>query len=276
LIEYLVDGEPEDVTYANRSGREAGDMFPVYIGMRPDTALQVAPSFVGLMDELRISRQLVREPNLSPATTAPGSFTSMVLDLGFDASQVTRLQWTGRAEGQAELRLSVRGADSTAPFLEEDEGWIEVGPAGRPREPVSGRYVQVRGRMLPGAPSDPLPQLSRVAIRFEPNRPPNPPVYLMATSSGGTVRLEWSEVPEEDILGYRVYYGRRPGSYFGSDAERGPSPLDVGDRTSVELDGLENGVLYFFAVAAYDASGLTPRTRLSQEVSARPTRSLDD
>jgi hypothetical protein len=74
-----------------------------------------------------------------------------------------------------------------------------------------------------------------------------------------------------------VYYGTSRGEYFGEGAAPGASPVDVGKRTGLYIDGLENGVLYYFAVAAYDrrdgtddGRGIFHAGEFSREVSARP------
>ena len=87
----------------------------------------------------------------------------------------------------------------------------------------------------------------------------------------GSVDLQWAPAQDPDIDGYLVYYGERPGLYFGIDSELGDSPIDVGLATSVTLTGLQNGSLYYFAVSAYDASGIG-NTALSTEVAARPAK----
>jgi len=93
---------------------------------------------------------------------------------------------------------------------------------------------------------------------------------VMAVGGDGSVTLHWAAVPENDIVGYRVYYGSKPGRYFGTDAIQGASPVDVGKVNEITIDGLTNGRLYYFSVASYDASGISPQTVLSSEVSARP------
>jgi hypothetical protein len=74
-----------------------------------------------------------------------------------------------------------------------------------------------------------------------------------------------------------VYYGTSRGEYFGEGAALGASPIDAGKRTGLRIDGLENGVLYYFAVAAYDrrdgmdgSGGIAHTGEFSREVSARP------
>ncbi|MFW5747687.1 MAG: hypothetical protein ACOCX6_02700, partial [bacterium] len=71
--------------------------------------------------------------------------------------------------------------------------------------------------------------------------------------------------------GYLIFYGTRPGRYFGTDSDDGPSPVDAGMNTEFTLEGLENGKLYYFSVAAYDDATPPHRSGFSDEVSARPS-----
>jgi len=73
------------------------------------------------------------------------------------------------------------------------------------------------------------------------------------------------------VRGYLVYYGTSPGNYHGTGAGRGPSPIDAGSATELDLEGLENGRLYFFAVVCYDSTDPPHRSAFSVEVSARPS-----
>jgi hypothetical protein len=86
----------------------------------------------------------------------------------------------------------------------------------------------------------------------------------------GAVELSWKPSPDMDTAGYLVYYGNARGEYFGKDAILGVSPLDAGNRTRLRIEGLDNGVLYYFAVAAYDRALPYHMGEFSREVSARP------
>jgi hypothetical protein len=61
-----------------------------------------------------------------------------------------------------------------------------------------------------------------------------------------SLQLAWNANGEEDLRGYRLYYGTSPRSYGSS--------IDVGDCTSYELAHLDQGVTYYIAVSALDTS----------------------
>ncbi len=62
-----------------------------------------------------------------------------------------------------------------------------------------------------------------------------------------TVNISWLSNSDNDLAGYRVYYGTGTRNY--------QHYIDVGALTNAAIDGLSEGVTYYFAVTAYDASG---------------------
>ncbi len=48
--------------------------------------------------------------------------------------------------------------------------------------------------------------------------------------------------------------------------------IDAGTATSLQVTGLTNGNLYYFAVVAYDISSPRQQSDFGAEVSARPSR----
>ncbi len=63
--------------------------------------------------------------------------------------------------------------------------------------------------------------------------------------------------PLTDLMGYKLYYGTSSGVY-------GTNP-DIVDGITYKLSNLEDGIVYYFAVTAYDASG--NESNFSNEVS---------
>jgi hypothetical protein len=72
-----------------------------------------------------------------------------------------------------------------------------------------------------------------------------------------SVRLAWDANTESDLAGYVVHYGTASRSYTNSS--------DVGLVTTTTVSNLLEGVTYYFAVTAYNTSGL--ESEYSNEVS---------
>ena len=83
-------------------------------------------------------------------------------------------------------------------------------------------------------------------------------MILPEAASGARIRISWNNNTDPDTTGYKVYYGTASRNYKNS--------IDAGQFTTVELDGLTDGVTYYFSVTAYDKSG--NESTYSQEVQA--------
>lgn len=268
LLEYLVDGRPEDVIHVSRSGGEDGTVYFPYVGEASGRTVHLGVGFVGFLDELRLSRVRVEAPRLQRISPHPGTLVSEPLDLEFEGSRVLMIDGEIETPGRSEVLMYYWVGNRRDRMIVE---WVPVRP-GQMLDPApAGRYLRIRADLLPGAPTDGRPSVSWIEIDIERDAPPAPPAVVVAEPGDSSVRLDWSAVPEPDVAGYLVYYGTASGQYFGTDADRGPSPVDVGDATSITLDELENGRLYYFAVSAYDASRSFARGTLSREVTARPS-----
>lgn len=81
--------------------------------------------------------------------------------------------------------------------------------------------------------------------------------FQSMSAEAGSVTLAWDANTEPDVTGYIVHYGPQSGSYAGQ--------VDVGNQVQFVVPGLTSGQQYFFAVQAYNSSGL--KSALSAEVS---------
>ena len=73
-------------------------------------------------------------------------------------------------------------------------------------------------------------------------------LLLLPMAWAGQVTLTWDPNPEQDLAGYRVYYGSTSGGYTNF--------LDVGAVNLGTVPDLQDGAVYFFAVTAYNLEGL--------------------
>ncbi|MDR1218707.1 MAG: hypothetical protein LBK73_03750 [Treponema sp.] len=291
LLEYLVNGKIEAIAYATSTGREAGDVYTPLIG--EESAIVLGKQFSGLLDEVRISGGYRVDTEIGGTVytakfpASGGRIETRGIDLGELNVQILRVDaLTGRLSfvnnkirnefaGNAAIRFSdesalqffIRTSDSPYRWISE---WQALTPGTPLDEQVRGRYVQLAVQFYPSGEGEASPYLDEIRIVYKPDEPPPPPTLVVAIAGDGVVDLSWKNSPDIDTMGYFVYYGTVSGVYFGEDALLGESPIDVGKRTAVRIDGLKNGTLYYFAVAAYDS--LTPPHLgvFSREVTARP------
>jgi hypothetical protein len=280
ILEYLLDGVPEAIAWITSSGGEAGDVAVPRIGREHSSPLSLGAGFTGFLDELRVSRRFVEDPTLTRFLGRTGAAVSSILDLGFTATRILRIEATTSEPGDSAVQFSYQVSDVwTGPrLLKSDTDWVPFRPAGDLPETVRGRYVQLMVELFPDGTRTRSPRVSSIRVVYEPNIPPVPPAGLLASPGNGKVTLSWRKSTEPGVRGYMVYYGEAPSTYLGASsalgagASAGDSPIDAGESTRIEIGNLANGTLYYFAVVAYDSSEPRQQSAFSAEVSARPSR----
>jgi hypothetical protein len=288
LLEYLVNGSVEAVVYAAAAGREGGEVCPPVTG--EGSALVLGGRYTGLIDEFRIYGAYVETPALEKYPPQGGRAETRLLDLGPDYGPLLRVEASGGRSSAAGGRLinqfsgdrSFRFPDDSAlhffirlspgPAIPADTEWIPLEP-GRdlPGKPQA-RFVQIAVLLYPSGDGETSPYLESLRLVYQPQMPPQPPSQVTAIARDGAVDLSWKPSADKSVEGYLVYYGTAGGVYFGDEAFLGPSPINAGKRNSLRIDGLTNGVLYYFSVAAYDRLDPLHSGAFSREVTARPLK----
>jgi hypothetical protein len=286
LLEYLVNGKSEAIEYASSTGREGGEVYTPVIGEGGNFIL--GSHFMGLMDEFSIHRSWVDTGETRKYALRSGRVETQVFDLGEGSSGVLKVDAFGgrtsispgkinseyrergvfRFDDNSEMQFFVRAADN--PYRWTDADWQPFTPGVDLNGDIRGRYVQLAADFYPSGDGETSPYLEELRITYRPDEAPLPPAVVTALARNGAVELSWKNSPDTDTAGYLVYYGSARGEYFGNNAILGASPIDAGKRNTLRIEGLENGTLYYFAVAAYDRplhSG-----EFSREVAARPLR----
>jgi hypothetical protein len=286
LLEYLVDGKLEVLEYTTYSGREGGDVYTPIIG--EDCRLVLGGRFSGLMDEFRIYRNSLEKASLTRYSGRSGRVETRTLDLGYADSRVVKIEAfggrttnsSGKVRNEYAGNSSLSFSDysdikffirlSNSPYRWNEVPWVPFSP-GMELQQFRGRYVQLAVDFYPGADGETSPYLSELRVIYSAAEPPPPPAYVAAVARDGAVELTWRASPSRDVGGYYVYYGTASGDYLEAK-----SPLDAGSKTSIIIDGLKNGTLYYFAVAAYNKPNNEDRTfvpepgEFSREAAARP------
>ncbi|GHU65993.1 hypothetical protein FACS189447_05990 [Spirochaetia bacterium] len=290
LLEYLVDGRLAALDYATSSGREGGEVYTPVMG--DDGSMVLGERYSGLMDEFRVYGQYAASPVLA-RYPREGRAETRTIDLGQANSKVLKIEaFGGRSislagdmkniyagngnlnfSDYAELRFFVRVNDT--PYRWNEAPWVPVAAGADLGEALAGRYIQVAADFYPSGNGEATPYLDELRIVYQANEPPPPPALVTAIAKDGAVELSWKPVPSRDVGGYVIYYGTSSGEYFGEhailDGTETKSPINAGLRNSVRIEGLRNGTLYYFAVAAYDKT-LKEVGMFSREAAARPLR----
>jgi hypothetical protein len=310
LLEYLVNGRIENIAYTTGSGREGGDVYTPYPGR--DGQFILGGRFSGMLDEFRLYNRAINAPGRAAldrvshtALELPelakfprnGRFETRTLDLGEPRSTVLKLEASGGrfTAGQAGRKPAKNSYAGTGNFQFPDNSavqffirageepyrfdripWMPVTPGSELAGGLRGRYIQIAAALYPSGDCETTPYLEEIRIFYKSNEAPYPPSLVTAKALDGTVELSWRSSPDANTAGYLLYYGTSSGVYYGEGAVLGGSPIDMGRRNSIRIDGLKNGTLYYFAITAYDGTNPDFHSgKFSKEVTARPLRTLE-
>jgi len=284
MIEYLVNGKTESIEYATSTGKEGGEVYTPIAGEGGSFIL--GSGFSGMLDEFRIHNNhpgpVVRKYPLQG-----GRIETRAIDLGEGSNGILKVEASGgkvavrnakingefrrngrfRFSDDSEMQFFIRSSDNPYRW---DNSWRSVTPGAELNGIVQGRYVQLAVDFYPSANGETSPYLEELRITYLPDEPPLPPAQLTAVAMDGAVQLLWKNSPDQNTQGYLVYYGTSSDDYFGEDAALGASPIDAGKQNTIYINGLKNGTLYYFRVAAYSHPSHTGE--FSREVRARPLR----
>ncbi|MDR2808493.1 MAG: hypothetical protein LBB43_05735 [Spirochaetaceae bacterium] len=280
LLEYLINGQLETVLFVTVTGHNYGEVYLPVAGS--NGKLILGAEFMGMMDEFQIHSSFVSDIDLYRYPLSGGIAETIPIDLGEPDSNVLNIEVSGGNQqevyrGTGKFRFSDDSAieffirASNNPYRMPE--WQSLIP-GIEISGIKGRYVQIATVLYPSGDGETTPYLDTVRIVYSPNEAPPPPTQIRVIAGDGSVDLSWRQSSSKDTAGYVVYYGTASGEYFGEDAVLGASPLDVGNRNSVHIDGLKNGTLYYFAIVAYDSAEPLHAGVFSREVTARPLKTL--
>jgi hypothetical protein len=294
MLEYLVNDRIEAIVYATSSGREGGEVYTPIAGEGGSFVL--GGRFSGLMDEFKIFSACVGRSSIQKYAPQGGRVETRAIDLGDESSSILKVEAAGgrtsekgtrinsefrengrfRFPDDSEMQFFIGASDN--PYRMEDRAWYSFTPGDDIPAEIQGRYVQLAVDFYPSADGEASPYLEELRIIYIPGEPPLPPQGLTAVAVDGGVQLRWRNSPNTDTTGYLIYYSTVRGEYFGEDALLGPSPIDTGKRNSLFIDGLKNGTLYYFRIAAYNRRDNGPlgyhAGEFSKEVTARPLAGL--
>lgn len=275
LLEYRVNGLLDDLQYLTTTGTEQGSVLPLYMGS--PTVLELCPQYTGKLDDFRVLRSdgTERDAKLFSNLLLGSGFARYDIDGGRfesqplaveEGSSLLRLNAEVYEPEQTQVQFFVRSGDNFYEWTDSYPAWKPVS-VGADISSVKGRFFQIAAQLYPDGAGNVTPTVTSVSVVYQETQPPLPPFSVNAKAGDGSVSLSWSHSIDE-VNGYYVYYGERPGEYLGRVAIEGDSPIQAGKGNVFKVNGLKNGRIYYFAIAA-EKNGRVGT--LSSEVYARPS-----
>jgi hypothetical protein len=291
-----MDGRLEAVQFITKTGREGSSVLESVLGRA--APLQLCPAFTGVMDDFRVERSF---PSISYTDDYTRDVTRRDRNAHFNVfpreggrfetptvhaakgSVFRSLTAAYSAPPETTVEFYVRGGDQVYTWTENEPPWVAVragvdaATAGPGRGGIIGEYFQVAAVLYADGGGTVTPSVTGLGLSWDEEPPPLPPFLVEAVAGDGEVTVEWAASVDDNAAGYRVYFGERPGEYLGSPTVAVASPALVGNSLSWTLGGLQNGRVYYFAVAAVSSVPSGDATEevvgeLSREVFARPLR----
>ena len=281
ILEYLVNGITEDLVYVTSNGKETGEIFLVFLGTVSE--VHFCKEYTGLIDDIRILRRPYSPPDFQSAENAGKLGHTMYLPTGarFETmpimlsagSKINKIDAITDVPAQTEVCLYVRSGDNFYGWTDEYPKWKPVGN-GEELNDVTGLYCQVAVELFADGDGQKTPSITELTIDYTELPLPLPPFSVKAIAGNEKVTISWSYSVDDTVGGYYLYYGTRPGEYLGRVALEGESPINVGNSTSYTLTGLQNGKIYYFAIASWSKFDDKVVGNFSKEVYARPLERL--
>jgi hypothetical protein len=270
LLEYWINGKTEAVVWVTNTGTENGIVNQAVLGVPAE--MEICPLYTGLVDDFRILRDFfVPAYCYDTFRSDGGRFETMPLEMSATAAELTGISASVTLPSETAVQFFARAGDNFYSWTDTFPEWVPV-ISGEQISGIRGRFFQIAGELYPDGTGSRSPSITQLSLSYREESPPLPPFTVSATAGDGMVTVSWTASASSDTAGYYVYYGGRPGEYLGTNAIEGSSPIDVNNNQSLQLTGLKNGKIYYFAVAAYSSGEHQFTGDLSVETSARPLR----
>ncbi len=208
----------------------------------------------------------------------PAEMISTVQKMPF-LFEIKGLEILSKNPGEPHL-IKIAYRISNQPFAPSDTTlpWVYLPPQASefPPEMNIGKYIQFKIQYFPYEENQTTPLFSGLALQYTVYEKPVTPIILSSEAGDGTITLSWLPSPEENIIGYEIYYGERSQEYLGTESSSGSSPIFLSHKqkgklqpVTYTLTGLSNDRAYFISVRAVDKWG--QKSEFSQEIVLFPS-----
>lgn len=169
---------------------------------------------------------------------------------------------------------------SNQPFSPSDTSlsWVYLPSNAKEFPPTMnmGNYIQFKIQYFPYEENTETPLFSALSLRYTRYEKPVVPLLLSSEAGDGSITISWLPSPEENIIGYEIYYGNRSQEYHGTESKQGASPIFMPYKhegklkaISYTIENLPNDRACFVSIRTVDQWG--QKSDFSKEVVLFPS-----
>ncbi len=279
-LTYYINGMAVNTVFCTDTGEADSTILAPGFSTREYGMLVIGKQYQGLLDEFTITSRVKHRFRLNKYVGSMGLIRSGIIDLESTGTAVKWINIKYKARKGAgiilEYRISNRYYNPDKP--ETIFPWREYNlETPMTNNLIRGRYFQWRIKLLSAENGKYSPIINNIRMRFTTDRVPFKPIGITAVSYNRNIYLKWQGNTEPDVVGYKIYYGRKKGMYNGTLAMQGFSPIQIPVSSlknpllpRIALTGLKVNALYYIRLTAYDKSG--QESPFSEEIFIRVKR----
>ncbi len=250
------DGEEVRSLFMTSDGTRGGTILVPSFRSFAGAYIRIGKGIVGNIDRFVVERRFTDSFDTGRYVKS-GYFISDVIS--FPSPVVLKeIRWKAGVPDKTVFRVFVRSSKKY--FLPSDPLPKWKGLVNGEKLNVSARYVQFAFKMYSDPHRIKSPVFKALSFFAEPDFAPSVPMLVKLVPMDGAVRVVWKGCVEDDVVGYKIYYGKKSGVYWGESILSGNSPIFVRAVKGKEnyefvIKGLNNDQPYFVSVTAVDSSG---------------------
>ncbi|MCX7820603.1 MAG: LamG domain-containing protein [Brevinematales bacterium] len=269
------NGIEEKVIFITENFKKNGKVYYPYVNEVVNTPLIVGKNSFFLLDNLRISKKFINNFNLFSVNRKESFLITKVFKLADNFFSIKDIGIDLKKDDYGFVKFGYRISDDIFAPDNKNIPWVYVNLENFniPEEFVKGKYIQFKLIIYPEVSEKDI-KIYALKLNYNVDETPYIPQIVKAVPGDEVVEIYFIPSPEDDILGYEIYYGNESKNYISKDALEGASPIFI-KKQSEGLQyhkatlTLKNERPYFISVRAVDKNG--HKSPYSKEVYVRPS-----
>ncbi len=269
------NGVEEKVIWITGNSKNGGKVYYPYVNEMVNSPLVIGKNSFFLIDNLRISKKFMSNFSLFPVNRKESFLITKVFKLSDNIFNIKDIKIDLKRDNYTFIKFGYRISDDIFAPDNKNIPWVYVNLENFniPQEYAKGKYIQFKLTIYPEVSENDI-KIYSLSLNYNIDETPYVPQIVKAIPGDEVVEIYFIPSPEDDIVGYEIYYGNESKNYISKDALEGASPIFV-KKQSEGLQyhkatlTLKNEKSYFISVRAVDKNG--HKSPYSKEVYVRPS-----